>query len=323
MSAPLPRADLSRAERLARVRAIIAKEQAATPPPRAIDMADAIRAKHGDTVQAFVFYGSGLREADNIEKMLDYYVLTRSYKSIHGFGPKALASFALPPSVHYLEATDRDARPMNSKYSIVSLPAFQRRVSGRAREPMIWARFSQPCLIMSCATDALQENLISNLAQAVTHFADQASPLMAGKMTPHDFWARALSESYRTELRAERPLERAREIVERYGERYTALGEALFGARDADGNIDIPPASMLARQGARWRWATRRWVGKPATALRVLKAAFTFDGGLDYVLHKLKSHSDVAIDITPHQRRHPILWSPVLAWKLWRRGAFR
>lgn len=310
-------------ERFNRVRAILAAEQSATPPPRAVAMANAITTKHGDTVQAFVFYGSGLRETDNIDKMLDYYVLTQSYKDVHGFSPKAFASFALPPSVHYLEATDPDGAPMRSKYSIMSLPAFLRRAGGHAREPMIWARFSQPCLIMSCKSENLREEIISTLAHAVLHFADQASPLMAGKMTPRAFWARALAESYRTELRAERPLERASEIVARYGARYDALGAALFGAVDGDGMINIAPASGFARETTRFKWATRRWVGKPATALRVLKAAFTFDGGLDYVLHKLKSHSDVEIEVTPHQRRHPILWSPILAWKLWRRGAFR
>lgn len=314
---------LASADRFSRVREVLAAEQAKSPPSRATDMAAAISAKHGETVQAFVFYGSGLREADNIGKMLDYYVLTQSYKDVHGIGPKAFASFLLPPSVHYLEGADRDAQPMNSKYSIVSLPAFERRVTGSAREPMIWARFSQPCLIMSCQTEEIRETLICSLVQAVIHFADQASPLMAGKMTPRAFWSRSLAESYRTELRAERPLERASEIVERYGARYDALGEALFGDMDEEGMIYVPAASGLAKQATRLKWATRRWVGKPATALRVLKAAFTFDGGLDYVLHKLKSHSDVAIDITPHQRRHPILWSPVLAWKLWRRGAFR
>ena len=312
-----------RPDKLSGIRAILEREQSATPPPRATAMADAIRAKHGQTVQAFVFYGSGLREADNLEKMLDYYVLTQSYSDVHGKGPKAFASFLLPPSVHFLESTDPHGQPMSSKYSIVSLPAFERRVSGHAREPMIWARFSQPCLIMACTDEDLRQRLLSNLAKAVMHFADQAAPLMAGKMTPRAFWARALAESYRTELRAERPLERAREIVDRYGKRYDALGQALFGPADADGMITVPAASGFARQATRLKWATRRWVGKPATALRVLKAAFTFDGGLDYVLHKLKSHSDVEINVTPHQRRHPILWSPVLAWKLWRRGAFR
>jgi len=315
--------DTPRPDRFALVLSILEDEQSAAPPPRATDMANAIRDKHGDTVQAFVFYGSGLREADNIEKMLDYYVLTRSYKDVHGFSLKALASFALPPSVHYLEATDRNSQPMNSKYSIVSLPAFTRRVTGSAREPMIWARFSQPCLIMACTDENLRKRLLSDLANAVIHFADQAAPLMSGRMTPRDFWARALGESYRTELRAERPFERAREIVDRYGERYDALGQALFGPVDEDGMITLPAASGVSRQATRLKWATRRGLGKPATALRVLKAAFTFDGGLDYVLHKLKSHSGVEIEVTPHQRRHPILWSPILAWKLWRRGAFR
>ena len=318
-----PPSDTPKPGRFLRVRAILEGEQSASPPPRATAMAEAIRKKHGETVQAFVFYGSGLREADNIEKMLDYYVLTQSYSDIHGKGPKAFASFLLPPSVHFLESVDPDGQPMSSKYSIVSLPAFERRVTGRAREPMIWARFSQPCLIMACTHEDVRERLVGDLARAVIHFADQAAPLMAGRMTPRAFWARALAESYRTELRAERPLERASEIVERYGERYDALGEAVFGPVDEDGMITVRAASGVSRQATRLKWATRRWVGKPATALRVLKAAFTFDGGLDYVLHKLKSHSDVEIEVTPHQRRHPILWSPVLAWKLWRRGAFR
>lgn len=318
-----PKSDMPPTDRLSRVRAVIADEQSAAPPVRAASMASAIRNKHGETVQAFVFYGSGLREADNPEKMLDYYVLTQSYSDVHGAGPKALASFLLPPSVHFLEAHDSNGQPMSSKYSIVSLPGFLRRVTGGAREPMIWARFSQPCLIMSCQSERLREQLVSALAKAVIHFADQTAPLVAGKMTPRDFWARALAESYRTELRAEQPLARAREIVERYGPRYDVLGEAIFGSMDAAGLIDIASASSAARQSTRLKWATRRWIGKPATALRVLKAAFTFDGGLDYVLHKLKSHSEVEIEVTPHQRRHPILWSPVLAWKLWRRGAFR
>ena len=59
------------------------------------------------------------------------------------------------------------------------------------------------------------------------------------------------------------------------------------------------------------------------TAVRVINNAATFDGGLEYVLRKLHNHSGVTIDLTPAQRKHPVLWSPVLGWKLWRKGAFR
>lgn len=315
--------EAERDARFAAVRALIAAEQTATPPRRAREMAAAIRRKHGAAVKAFVFYGSGLREADNPEKMLDYYVLVDRYRSIHGTGPKAFASFALPPSVHYLEATDSHGAFMSSKYSIVSLSGFLHRASGRAREPMIWARFSQPCLIMGCTSEEVRSSLIDALAMSVLHFADQARPLMQGEVSPREFWARALAESYRTELRAERPLERAGEIVARYGARYDALGIAAIGPVDESGKMRLSKPKGFARLRAQMSWALRRWIGKPATALRVLKGAFTFDGGLDYVLHKLKSHSGASIEVTPHQRRHPLLWSPVLAWKLWRRGAFR
>ncbi|MEL7451932.1 MAG: hypothetical protein AAGJ50_00970 [Pseudomonadota bacterium] len=305
------------------VRTVIADEQAVVPPERAVEMAKAIRARHGATVRGFVFYGSSLREAEDPGKMLDYYVLVDRYRDVHGVGPKALASFLLPPSVHYFEAIDRRGCPMTSKYSIVSLKAFLRRASGGAREPMIWARFSQPCLVMECDSPSVHDTLLDALANAVLHFADETTPMISGAWTPREFWSRALSESYRTELRAERPLARAREIVERFGERYDALGAAALWPCGQGGKVQIAPAGFAARQMARFKWATRRWVGKPATALRVLKGAFTFDGGLDYVLHKLKSHSGASIEVSEHQRRHPLLWSPVLAWKLWRRGAFR
>lgn len=286
-------------------------------------MAKAIRSRHGDAVKAFVFYGSGLRDDKDPAKMLDFYVLVDRYRSVHGAGLKALASFLLPPSVHFLATEDAADAPITSKYSVVSLSAFLRRASGKAREPMIWARFAQPCLIMACDAPETRDAMIDALAAGILHFADEVRPLIREPLSPRDFWSRALAESYRTELRAERPLERAREIVERFGSRYDALGTAVFGKPGSDGRIRPTLASGPERMAAQVSWALRRWTGKPATALRVLKAAFTFDGGLDYVLHKLESHSGVRIEVTEHQRRHPILWSPVLAWRLWRRGAFR
>jgi hypothetical protein len=64
-------------------------------------------------------------------------------------------------------------------------------------------------------------------------------------------------------------------------------------------------------------------VGKLLNLARLVKAAFTFQGGLDYVLWKVKRHSGVEIQVTDWQRRHPVLAAPSLAWKLYRRGAFR
>jgi hypothetical protein len=56
---------------------------------------------------------------------------------------------------------------------------------------------------------------------------------------------------------------------------------------------------------------------------RLIKAAFTFAGGPSYILWKIERHSGVKHELTPWQRRHPILASTVLFWRLYRKGAFR
>lgn len=302
------------------VRAIIEAEQTA-PSPRVSAMCDAIRARHGNAIKAFLLYGSGLRDADDPEKLLDFYVLTDTYTAIHGWGAKAVGAFLAPPSVHYIEIIGPGATPIRSKYSIISLSAFHRRASGRAFEAMLWARFAQPTIIITDDPD-IRDDILTTLSRAVSHFANETLPLLRRGSTSRDLWVRALVESYRSELRAENPQTRSAELVDRYRDRYEALTAALYDQADTS-PVRLTAASWSARQTCRLRWAARRAIGKPMTAIRVLKAVFTFDGGLDYALHKLQSHSGVTIEVTNAQRRHPIYFSPLLAWKLYRKGAFR
>ena len=133
---------------------------------------------------------------------------------------------------------------------------------------------------------------------------------------------RGLCESYRTELRPENPGPRAAQIVARFPERYACLSGILL-PQAADGRAELPEAGISARTVCRARWILRRVIGKPLGAMRVLKAATTFDAGLDYILEKVASHSGVKLDVTEAERRHPVLHAPKLAWRLWRAGAFR
>ena len=64
----------------------IIRAETLEPPARVTDVMDIIRARHDGRVQAVVYYGSSLRELDNPEKMLDFYVLVDSYRKTHGVG---------------------------------------------------------------------------------------------------------------------------------------------------------------------------------------------------------------------------------------------
>ncbi|MEM6556263.1 MAG: hypothetical protein AAF642_10330 [Pseudomonadota bacterium] len=312
---------MSRATHVAELKRIIESEQRPVGD-RAEALVAEIRRKHAGVEKALLFYGSSLRAGEASGKMLDFYVLVESYRDVHGIGLKQLGSFLAPPSVHYCEAIGPDGERLRSKYSIVSLSAFRRRTRGNAFESMLWARFAQPTLLI-CADPVLREDLLETLAQASYHFLGETAPLLKGETETTAIWQRGLEESYKTELRPEDASGRSRQIVAKHAERYARLSRAVFPAANGDVSIQLSDAGLLRRNLCRLRWFGRRMVGKPMGAFRVLKAFFTFDAGLDYVLEKIKSHSGAEIEVSDHARRYPLLHAPVLAWRLFRKGAFR
>ena len=293
------------------------------PTQNVRDMCDKISNRHKGRVQAFVYYGSSLRAMNDPDKMLDFYVLVDSYRKTHRSPFRVMINALLPPSVYYMENTNDDGSVSNCKYSIISLKAFEKKCSGRAFLSVVWGRFSQPCVLLFPISEPIARRIQSARAQAILHVATQTAPLFSGEVDPIKFWARGFKESYKTELRPESSDARSEEIVARYKDRYTALMDIIFGAPISGNRLAIPTSLFLERINCKMTWFWRRVIGKPVAAIRVLSSAVTFDGGLDYVLHKLKNHSGMTIEVSEGQRRHPILWSPVLAWRLYRKGAFK
>ena len=70
-------------------------------------------------------------------------------------------------------------------------------------------------------------------------------------------------------------------------------------------------------------WALRRVQGKTLSVARLVKALFTFDGGLDYIAWKLSRHSGQQVEIPDRVRRRPLIHVWGLFWQLYRRGVFR
>lgn len=303
--------------RLAALRALILEDQVDLGDG-AREMAQAICERHKGAVRGLVFYGSAMRQGEIADKMYDFYVIVDEYKSVYGSGLKRLGSWLLPPGVHYMQITGANGKRLRSKYSIVSEKAFHRRARGGAFESMLWARFAQPSVVLSEISE-VRNQLIDTLTLACIHFAEEIRPLLSGPITPLSPWIRGLSESYRTELRPERPEARAGEIVRRFEPRYRRMSEILFTEE-----LEKPPQpSHLRGFLGQGKWMLRRIIGKPMGALRVLKAAATFDAGLDYILEKVESHSGVRLQVTDDERRRPLFHAPSLAWRLYRAGAFR
>ena len=290
---------------------------------------DAILSRHGQAVAAVLFYGSALRALEDRTKALDFYVLTDNYRAFYSRRLSALGNWLLPPNVYNFE-TIVDGAPVRAKYAVLSLSAFERRTSRRAFESLVWGRFAQPCAIAFARDEPTRNRLIAALAEAARTMLNETLGLMRPRFHARDIWVRALQESYATELRAERT-DRRLELYRHGAEHYDRIADLVFselrpararvmrlGAADFQHSV-----SFMVHRSTKLRWAGRRIVGKPLSVLRLFKAAFTFDGGLDYILWKIESHSGVSTTPTPWQRHHPLLAAPALAWRLFRRDAFR
>ncbi len=298
----------------------IIKGETLDPPTRVTEVMDIIRARHSGRVQAMVYYGSSLRELDNPEKMLDFYVLVDSYRKTHGKGPRAVLNRFIPPAVYYVEHEGQDGTLSTCKYSILSLSEFEKRCGSSTFLSQVWGRFSQPCVVLWSKNEAVLDRVWAARVVAVETMAGQTVSLLGGSATASELWGRGFFESYRTELRPESSTGRSEEIVARFAERYDAITTGLYGAPNADGIYSLPTKGL---SGTKRRWFFRRLLGKPAAAIRVLLGAATFDGGIDYIARKVENHSGVKLNPTAAQRKHPVLHSPVLFWKIWRQGAFR
>jgi hypothetical protein len=131
--------------------------------------------------------------------------------------------------------------------------------------------------------------------------------------------------SYAAELRSERP--------EKIATHYTGAATELDARARALG-VDRRwehaaadcwrnPTASAARSRSTLGWTLRRAQGKLLSVLRLLKASFTFDGGLSYLIWKIERQSGVSIEITPFMQRFPRLGGIGAMWRTWRRGGFR
>lgn len=301
---------------------MISEELRRPAPAAVVDLAGQLaRRSRGHTV-AVLFYGSALR-ADALDGVLDFYVLLDRVGDWAGSRVAAAANRLLPPHVGYFEG-EAASQTLRAKFAVMSLDQFRSGMSVKSLDTTLWARFSQPCICVWSRSENDRLQAAAAIEQAILTAARWAAELGPASAAPADFWRALFARTYGTELRIESAT-RANDIVDRDRQRYGSLLPAAWRVAgiefetSSDGALR-PQLSAGERRSAARRWARRRWLGRPLNILRLLKAAFTFDGAMDYVAWKIERHSGVRIEVSPWQRRFPLLAAPKLYWQLRKRG---
>ena len=278
---------------------LVAAELAEPVDPRVSAMAAAIAAQHGGASRAVLFYGSCLREKQLDGLMLDFYLIVSDYRTAYAKRWMATANRLVPPNVFPFT---HDV--LAAKYAVLSETDFARLNGPETRNVSVWARFAQPSRLVWSKDDEARSRAIDAVVRAAPTLLGAA-----GRMDGEDeldWWRRAFALTYSAELRAERK-GRSQSVVDSDPERYRRYGEAaapLVGA-NAGG------------------WGRRRIEGKALSVLRLAKASATYAGGAEYIAWKINRHAGTNFQLSPWQKRHPLLAAISLLPRLLKSGAIR
>ncbi len=286
----------------------LAEAELSRPVPDAARLiVDEIRRRHGAAVRCILFYGSHRREGD-IGGLLDLYVLFDSHRAFHRRPVPALFNRLLPPNVLFVSVAGPKG-PIRAKVAVMSRRAFARRMRSETLDTTIWTRFCQPASLAYAADEEVRRWAVMTVAEGMRTAAGWAAALAPGTTSSEDRWRSLFSATYRLELRPER------------GDRSVQVYRANRGWFDAISDAVVMAAEVPDRHAS---WRARRLAGKPLNLARLVKAAFTFDGGADYISGKLGRHTGVVIRPTAWQHRHPLLGAPglLLAHRRARRRMF-
>lgn len=315
----------AQAQARAEIQTLIDAELALPLPGAIADMAAWIASHGHGAATAVLFYGSNLRSGA-LDGVLDYYVLVDSLRAWYRRALPAAANRVLPPNILYFER-DYEGRRLRAKVAVLRSDQFLAAMDAESLDTTMWARYSQPAALAWVRDEAGRREAAAAVTEAVISAAAWAARLGPERGRAEDYWEALFRRTYGAELRVEKA-SRAQAITSWAEARYARLLPLAWRARGLafrihrDGRLQ-PALTDAARKRAEAAWSRRHWLGKPLNFVRLMKSAYTFEGGVDYVLWKIERHSGVKLELTPWQRRHPILASPLVLRELRRRGAIR
>ncbi len=280
---------------------LVAQEISQPVDTRVLAIASAISARHGSASRAVLFYGSCLRQQQLDGLMLDFYLIVSDYAAAYDKPWMARANALIPPNVFPFQHGG-----LGAKYAVLSEADFRRLNGPETRNVSVWARFAQPSRLVWSADETAREQVIASVALAAPTLLAAAGRVVGE--APLDWWRRAFALTYSAELRAERK-GRAGSVVDQDAARYAQFSEPAIAA--------IPPG---APGGG---WARRRFEGKALSVIRLAKASATYAGGADYIVWKINRHAGTTFELSPWQRRHPLLAAISLLPRLLKSGAIR
>jgi hypothetical protein len=280
----------------------------------------ALQEKFHPNVLAIILYGSWLR--GKRDTLPDFYVILDSYSSLPS-RLERLGNRILKPNVYSLLLHKED-QSCAAKYATLTLKDL---ISGIDNDfhPYLWARFSQPNEIVFSKDNSIYLAVNNAFTKASERMIAATIPMLESEFSLNTLWETSLTLTYKSELRSEDP-KKARELVSHYAKHFemkTDLIGPKYGLSKSKKGTWVCHSNRSKRYAAAVKWKLRQHIGTLLSLARLTKAAFTFNEPLDYILWKVERHTGVKKEASSLQKRHPLIFSWGLLWKIYRKGGFK
>lgn len=288
----------------------------------------------GDSLDGVIFFGSrrtGAAKA-NAWSAYDFFAVVGAYRPFYARlrasglstkSPRLLSalSLVLPPTQISLVFPSTGLR---AKVSVIRRDVLRRETSARRHDHFTIGRLFQPTRVLEARSEPAREQILESLVSAHAETWRWSRPWQRAPFTAEAFGARALEVSMSWEVRPE-PGGRAAQLWAAQRDLQMPVFEALLRELLAAGEVRPAapkagePAYLPTRPAGRlerlrlngyFTWSLLR-----ATA-RWLKHVVSFEGWLDYIVRKASRHAGAPIELTPRERRFPLLllWGRVFRY---------
>jgi len=295
--------------------------------PDILPFVETILRLYGNKVVGIFMYGSMLSSVTaSTTSFPDFFVVTDGYRRVFRRLSHWLLAYFLPPHIFHLRLDER----RRCKYNLISLGRFRRECSRRAKDIYILGRFGKRVALVFARDEEARTRLTDCCFSAMSNVVPWTLRGMREPFDEQSFTLSCLNLSYAGETRVE-TTSKVPKLFESERDFYLDIYPALLAklplarkmAVKSEDGLYHPQGGSFARaiRRLRYRWFLKK--SRIRGILRWPKFLVTVDEWVDIILAKIERTKGIKLQLTPRQRRHPLIFGWSHFFRLLRAGAIK
>lgn len=277
----------------------------------------------GPSAVALLHYGSHATRSDaRAESAHDFFAIVSDYESAYRslqatvgthYAPTRAARLNRVLAPNVIAVADPTAKPpLLAKVAMYSLADFQRACSDHAHDHFVLGRIFQPAALVWSRDEASRSIVVHAVLQARAGSFRWGRAHLPARFDAEAYCRSLLATSFAAEIRPEH-MDRVSTLLDAQRATILPMYGALLAWLSREGVLDRGEEGSYADRRRPGRWGRFRSAlyfrrSKLRATLRWVKYIALYDDWLDYVLQKVARRSGVTIELSPRERKWPLIF---------------